>query len=75
MSTMTQTFEVSGMHCGSCALLIDEALQDLPGVLSASTSRRAGQTIAQIDTGRASPEAVIAAITALGYQAVIDRAH
>ncbi|WP_419503913.1 cation transporter [Lentzea aerocolonigenes] len=25
------------MHCGSCALLIDDVLEDLPGVLSTQT--------------------------------------
>jgi len=35
---------VEGMHCASCGLLIDDELEDLPGVRSASTSVRTGRT-------------------------------
>jgi cation transport ATPase len=38
VATATYTFRVEGMHCGSCALLIDDALEDLPGVRSTLTS-------------------------------------
>ncbi len=42
MATATYTFRVEGMHCGSCALLIDDALEDLPGVRSTLTSDGVG---------------------------------
>jgi copper chaperone CopZ len=35
---------VEGMHCASCGLLIDDELEDLPGVRSASTSVRTSRT-------------------------------
>jgi Cu2+-exporting ATPase len=31
-------FQIKGMHCVGCAMTVDEALEALPGVNSASTS-------------------------------------
>lgn len=64
----TYVFRVEGMHCGSCALLIDDTLEDLPGVHRASTSKRKSTTTVESDTATAAD--VIAAITALGYTAL-----
>lgn len=69
MPTETHTFRVDGMHCGSCPLLIDESLEDMPGVTAAATSLRAGRATVELDTDRTSPADVIAAITELGYRA------
>ncbi|MFJ8814825.1 heavy-metal-associated domain-containing protein [Amycolatopsis thermoflava] len=69
MATTTHVFRVEGMHCGSCALLIDDALEDLPGVHDTQTSMKAGSATVELDLARSSPEDVIAAITELGYQA------
>ena len=69
MPTTTHTFQVDGMHCGSCPLLIDETLEDMPGVTSAATSLRAGRATVELDTDQTTPADVIAAITELGYRA------
>lgn len=69
MTKATYTFAVEGMHCGSCALLIDDILEDLPGVLSTSTSRKQGRTVVEVDPASCTPEQVTAAITEVGYQA------
>lgn len=65
----TWTFAVTGMHCGSCGLLIDDALEDVDGVLAASTSVKLGVTTVRVDPTRTRPDAVVAAITAEGYAA------
>lgn len=62
-------FRVEGMHCGSCALLIDDVLHDLPGVRDARTSATKQQTTVELDPLRASPEDVISAIAEAGYRA------
>lgn len=63
------TFQVTGMHCGSCALLIDETLGEMPGVASAQSSFDEGRTVVDHDPALTSPEALAGAIAGLGYKA------
>ncbi|WP_439659455.1 heavy-metal-associated domain-containing protein [Lentzea sp. HUAS TT2] len=69
MATTTHVFRVEGMHCGSCALLIDDALEDLPGVRSTQTTVKQGRSTVELDPSRSTPEDVVLAIEELGYQA------
>ncbi len=62
------TLTVTGMHCGSCGMLIDDALEDLPGVTKAHTNVRKGVTTVDHD-GKVSASKVIKIVTRLGYQA------
>ncbi len=70
--TRTYSFTVTGMHCGSCGLLIDETLEEIHGVHRSQTSVRAGRTLVDIDPAVADPDTLAAAITALGYTAKLD---
>ncbi|MEV8511463.1 heavy-metal-associated domain-containing protein [Dactylosporangium sp. NPDC051484] len=65
-TTATITFRVEGMHCGSCGLLIDDTLEDLPGVSASTTNVRTGHTTVTLDPARVAPEQVITAIGQLG---------
>ncbi|MCI2420638.1 cation transporter [Saccharopolyspora sp. K220] len=67
--TTTATFRVTGMHCGSCSLLIDDVLEDLPGVHRTRTSVKDGRSVVELDLAKSGPADVIAAITSVGYQA------
>ncbi|BCJ74843.1 hypothetical protein CS0771_43870 [Catellatospora sp. IY07-71] len=68
----TYTFAVTGMHCASCGILIDETLEEeVAGVQRAETSVRRGRTVVTADDGL-DPAVIAAAITAAGYQAVLD---
>ena len=69
MATTTHVFQVEGMHCGSCALLIDDALEDLPGVHSTQTKMKHGRSTVELDANQSSIEDVIHAIEQLGYRA------
>lgn len=62
-----QILAVTGMHCASCGLLIDEALEDLPGVVSSSTDMRREVTTVEYDPGQTSLEVITAEIAGLGY--------
>lgn len=64
----TITFRVEGMHCGSCALLIDDTLEDLPGVRASQTSVKTGRARVDLDA-TTTPGEIIAAIQGLGYTA------
>ena len=70
MTAQTNTLElaISGMHCGSCALLIDDVLADLPGVLASTTSSKTQRSVVTHDQ-RTTPAEIAAAITELGYPA------
>ncbi|MBW0108061.1 heavy-metal-associated domain-containing protein [Pseudonocardia sp. KRD-182] len=68
MST-TYTFRIEGMHCGSCALLIDDVLEDLPGLRSTQTSMKRACTVVELAPGGATAADVIAAVEELGYAA------
>ena len=67
--SVTRTFAVEGMHCGSCGMLIDETLEDLDGVRSSATSLRTGLAAVALDPARCSPADVVAAIGEAGYTA------
>jgi copper chaperone CopZ len=69
VSISTHTFQVQGMHCSSCALLIDDSLADLPGVRSTQTRVQAGLSTVELDLTQSRPEDVISAIEELGYRA------
>jgi copper chaperone len=71
MTTSTHIFRIDGMHCGSCPLLIDDTLEDLPGVSRSHTELKAGQSTVWLDTNRTDPRQVIETITGLGYTASV----
>ena len=71
--TTTHTFSVAGMHCASCGMLIDECLEDLPGITRSQTSLRAGRTTVDADPDQATPETIITAITQAGYAATWEQ--
>jgi mercuric reductase len=65
--------KVDGMTCDTCATHVKEALQKVLGVSSAEVSWRNGT--AQLAAGPGtSPEALIAAVAGLGYQASLAAA-
>ncbi|MEC4018499.1 heavy metal-associated domain-containing protein [Streptomyces sp. H27-D2] len=58
---------VEGMHCTSCGLLIDDELEELPGVRSSSTDTRAGRTVVRLEEGAAvETAALVAAVEEAG---------
>ncbi|MDP8975244.1 MAG: cation transporter [Actinomycetota bacterium] len=65
----TLALRVSGMHCASCGLLIDEAVEELAGVERSQTDSRRGRTVVRADLSVASVEHIVAAIAEAGYQA------
>jgi Cu+-exporting ATPase len=63
-------FGVSGMSCASCAGRVERALAKVPGVRSASVNL-ATETAAVEASAQTPPAALLAAITAAGYAAVL----
>ena len=65
---------VEGMHCGSCGLTIDDAVEDVLGVARATTSFKTGLTEVVLSEGadpaQVGPDAV-AAVISTGYGAAL----
>ncbi|MET9952801.1 heavy metal-associated domain-containing protein [Streptomyces sp. NPDC006339] len=62
-------FAVTGMHCISCGLLIDDEVEELPGVASSTTNVRTERTVVEV-TEPVDPTRIVAAIADAGYTAV-----
>jgi copper chaperone len=60
---------VTGMHCASCSILIDESLEELPGVVSSSTDLRRETTTVEYDPTQTSLTTITDEIAKLGYSA------
>ncbi|WP_254705585.1 heavy-metal-associated domain-containing protein [Streptomyces vilmorinianum] len=53
--------EIDGMHCTSCGLLIDDELEEIPGVRSARTDVRGGRSTVRFEEGAEVDTDVLAA--------------
>jgi copper chaperone len=67
----TLVFAVTGMHCASCGLLIDDAVEDVDGVQRCQTDARRGRTVVTVASAAATADAIMAAIVEAGYQAEV----
>ena len=67
MSPISITISINGMHCGNCGILIDDALEGLPGVTRAATNVRTGKCRVQFDPQKTALPQLASEITALGY--------
>jgi Cu+-exporting ATPase len=62
-----------GMHCSSCASLIERSLQKVPGVSKAHVNFAAEKASVQFDTNRTSEKDLLEAVKRTGYTAsVVD---
>lgn len=68
--SVTLAFAVTGMHCASCGLLVDDAVEELPGVARSETDSRRGRTVVRADLATTTPDDIVAAIAEAGYAAV-----
>ncbi|MEF7613878.1 cation-translocating P-type ATPase [Aquincola sp. MAHUQ-54] len=65
---------LSGLHCGSCAGLIEQALREVPGVIGVSVSGSAQRATVRWDATATSASALVAAVRRAGYDAAPDTA-
>lgn len=64
-----QKLMVQGMHCGSCAMNIDDELEELVGVERSKTSYRKQRTEVEFDESVVGLDDIRKAIRSLGYDA------
>ncbi len=60
------TIVVTGMHCASCGLLIDDYLLDTAGVVSAVTDVKSGLCVVSVEDAIAD-DLLLAAVRDAGY--------
>ncbi len=48
---MSRRYRITGMHCASCGLLVDDTLEDIPGIASSSTDARSGSAVIDLEPG------------------------
>jgi len=63
---MAQTITVEGMTCGHCEGTVEDAVESVSGVLSASADREQDSVSVE---GEADQDALIAAVEDAGYDA------
>ena len=66
---MKATLRLTGMHCPSCAMNVDDALEELDGVRRSKTSYARGRTKIDFDEERLDVDRIRATIGARGYAA------
>lgn len=62
-----QQFKIDGMHCSSCSLDIDFALEELDGVISAKTNYARQKSEVSYDPTKVSEREIIAVVKKKGY--------
>ncbi len=71
MTSKKQTFPIIGMHCASCAKLIEKSVSKVPGVISCSVNY--GSESAVVDTEEnVSEHQISKAIENAGYKAILS---
>ena len=64
------TLQLSGLHCVSCSLNVDDELEDLPGVISSTTSYAKQQSIVTYDPQKVKVKDFKSTIESLGYKVI-----
>ncbi len=70
MSSRSITIEIAGMHCASCAILVDDCMEDLDGVVSSQTDVTSGRCVTVVED-TVSDADVLAAVIEAGYTGTI----
>lgn len=66
----TATLTIDTIYCPSCALLIDQELENLPGVILARTDMGRSYTRVEYDPDATNVNAIAATIAGLGFTAL-----
>lgn len=69
MSTNETRYSVTGMKCGGCVAKATEAVSKVPGYVSAEFDLKTGSAVVK---GRVDPQAVVKALTQVGYPAQVN---
>lgn len=62
---------ITGMHCASCGILVDDCMLDVPGVVTSVTDTRTGECRVQAEDA-VQDAALLAAVTEAGYTGILS---
>ncbi|MCR4305797.1 MAG: heavy metal translocating P-type ATPase, partial [Candidatus Daviesbacteria bacterium] len=65
------TFQIEGMHCGSCETLIKDELAEIQGITDIQVSYKTGKGMLKLDSQKSNTTDIITAISNAGYSARI----
>src|SRR3989344_4112462 len=71
----TQTYKVKGMHCASCASIIERAVKKIDGVENISVNNGTENAKISFNTEKTSPEIFNQKLEPLGYSLVLQTAE
>ena len=71
MTTVSQTYPIQGMHCASCANIIERKLQKTEGVKSVSVNYGNESMRIELDPDQLTPAELPAILEPLGYSIVL----
>jgi len=63
-------FKLSGLHCSSCGISIDNALEEIDGVFESKTSYSKAESVVYFDANKTNEKTLKRAIQGAGYQVV-----
>lgn len=67
------TYKIRGMHCASCANIIERTFKKVEGVESVSANYGNESVKVSFDTGKTSPEALSKTLEPLGYSLILPK--
>jgi Cu+-exporting ATPase len=73
MSLQEQTYKVKGMHCGSCAGIIEKTFSKTEGVSHASANYGTESVSLAFDPAKTNPQALSDKLKPMGYSLVIPK--
>ena len=65
-----EKFKISGMHCASCSMNIEGALEELSGIKNASANYARGEVVVEYEESAVGKDTIQETITSLGYKVV-----
>ncbi|MBI3305992.1 cation-translocating P-type ATPase, partial [Candidatus Nomurabacteria bacterium] len=71
----TQTYKVKGMHCASCASIIERAIKKIDGVESIAVNNGTENAKISFDENKTNPADFNKKLEPLGYSLVLPQAH
>src|SRR3989344_3215007 len=71
----TQTFKIKGMHCASCASIIERTVKKIDGVEEVSVNSGTENAKISFDESKISPESFNKKLEPLGYSLLVPQVH